>query len=77
MPIASTSPKSERLFSENPSNAITANVPMSETGTATKGMIVALHVCRKTRTTITTSTIASNNVFCTSWIDSRTDVVGS
>ncbi len=37
MPIASTRPKSERLFSENPNSAIRKNVPISETGIATIG----------------------------------------
>ena len=41
MPIASTSPKSDRLLSENPSMAMMANVPTSDTGTAIMGMIVA------------------------------------
>ena len=35
MPIASTRPNSDSVFSENPSVSITANVPTSETGTAT------------------------------------------
>ncbi len=44
MPMASTSPNSESVFRENPRASITANVPMSETGTATSGMIDARHV---------------------------------
>ena len=39
MPMASTRPNSVRLFSEKPNAAITAKVPMSETGIATSGMI--------------------------------------
>ena len=38
MPIASTSPKSVRLLSENPIAAMTAKVPMMATGTAISGM---------------------------------------
>ena len=45
---------------------------MSDTGTATSGMIDARHVCRKTITTMTTSRIASNSVSTTDLIDSRT-----
>ena len=30
MPMASTNPNSDRLFSENPNTFITANVPMSD-----------------------------------------------
>src|SRR3954454_17610752 len=41
IPIASTSPNNERLFNEKPSSANTANVPISDTGTAIMGMIVA------------------------------------
>ena len=42
---------------------MTANVPMSETGTAISGMIEARHVCRNTITTITTRAMASSNVW--------------
>ena len=35
------------------------NVPMSDTGMATSGMIAARQVCRKAMTTSTTSTMAS------------------
>ena len=72
MPIASTRPKSDSVFSEKPKPSITANVPTSEIGTATSGMIDARHVCRKTITTITTSRIASNSVSTTARIDWRT-----
>ena len=43
---------------------------------ARMGMTAARQVCRKTMTTITTRTRASNRVFCTSSIDSRTYSVG-
>src|SRR6266481_3195785 len=44
MPMASTMPNRDRLFSEKPNTFITANVPMSETGTASIGMMDARHV---------------------------------
>ena len=65
MPIASTSPNSDRLLSENPRAAITANVPMSETGIARIGMIEARHDCRNAMTTMTTSSAASKIVWMT------------
>ena len=77
MPIASTRPNSERVFSEKPSINITANVPISETGTATSGMIDARQVCRNTITTITTRRMAMNSVCTTSAIECRTKIVGS
>ena len=62
MPIASTSPNSDRLFSENPNPAMQAIVPISDTGTATMGMIVARQFCRNTSTTMNTRTNASISV---------------
>ena len=47
---------------ENPNTCMTANVPITETGTAISGMIDARHVCKKRITTRTTSAIASSNV---------------
>src|SRR5207244_5346736 len=38
IPIARTMPKSERLLIENPKPFIAANVPISETGIAMRGM---------------------------------------
>ncbi len=38
------------------------NVPINDTGTVSKGINVARQFCRKTNTTINTSTIASTNV---------------
>ena len=38
MPIASTSPNNEMLFRLKPSAAMTANVPISETGTSIRGI---------------------------------------
>ena len=59
MPIASTRPNSDRLLSEKPNAAITAKVPISETGMATIGMIEARQVCRNRITTSTTRIAAS------------------
>ncbi len=50
--------------------AMTANVPMMATGTATRGMIVARQFCRKMSTTRATRIIASRSVLSTSTIDS-------
>src|SRR5262245_25166513 len=77
MPIASTMPNSDRLLSEKPNMVMTANVPTSETGTATIGMIVARQFCKKTSTTINTSTNASISVWTTLMIDSCTNTVVS
>ncbi len=62
MPIASTSPKSVRLFKENPRSAMTAKVPMSDTGTSIMGISVARQSCKNMSTTMNTSTKASNSV---------------
>ena len=77
MPMASTRPNKERLFSEKSNNFITANVPMSDTGTASIGMMDARQVWRKTMTTSTTSNTASNNVCTTARMDSRANSVVS
>ena len=76
MPIASTRPNSERLLSEKPSAASTANVPISDTGIAASGMIAERQFWRNTITTSTTSSTASNTVSCTASIDSSTNSVG-
>ena len=54
IPMASTSAKSETVFSDIPSISRKANVPISETGMATAGMIVARQLPRNTNTTDTT-----------------------
>ena len=59
MPIASTSPNSDRLLSVKPNIAMKKNVPISDTGMATIGMMAARQVCRKRMTTSTTRMIAS------------------
>ena len=77
MPMASTSPNSDRVLIENPKASSTAKVPTMDTGTATSGMTEARQVCRNSTTTITTSSTASSRVTTTSWIPSRTLMVGS
>ena len=52
------------------------SVPISETGMATTGITAARQLCRKTRMTSTTSSIASSRVFCTASIDSLMNSVG-
>ena len=71
-PIARTRPHSVRVLIENPKTAIIANVATSETGIAIIGMAVARNPCRKTNTTIKTSTNASMSVCHTSVMFSRT-----
>jgi len=71
IPMASTNPNSERLFSEKSRAAMTANVPMMATGTAISGINVARQFCRKSSTTKATRMIASRSVLKTSTIDSR------
>src|ERR1700751_4224473 len=47
-PMASTKPSKESVLMGKPSAGKTTNVPMRETGTASSGMRVARHPCRKT-----------------------------
>src|SRR3954452_4393163 len=77
MPIASTSPNSDRLLKLNPTAFMIAHVPISDTGTASIGIRVARQLWRNTSTTSTTSTTASNSVLITSRNDSRTNTVVS
>lgn len=46
-PIASTSPSSEKTLIENPNSGKTIKAPISETGIAISGTIVARMFCRK------------------------------
>jgi hypothetical protein len=52
-------------------------VPIRLTGTASVGIRVARTLPRKRKTTITTRMNASTRVFCTSWMVSVTNTVGS
>ncbi len=71
MPMVSTSPNSEMLFKLKFMAAMTAKVPMIETGTSIIGKIMAFQSWRKISTTKPTSATASNIVITTSWTDSR------
>ena len=70
IPIASTRPKSVRLFRLKPMAAMIANVPIKETGTSIIGRIIAFQSWRKTSTTIPTRITASRRVLKTSLTDS-------
>jgi hypothetical protein len=70
MPMASTSPHSVRLFRLKPMTAMTANVPMMATGTATSGISAERQFCRNRSTTTATRMTASRSVLNTSRIDS-------
>src|SRR5581483_6395467 len=69
MPIASTSPNNDKLFSEKPNAASTAPVPTNEIGIAMIGTNAARQLCKNTSTTSATSTTASNNVCSTAEMD--------
>jgi hypothetical protein len=72
MPIASTRPNIESVFTENPSIGKKMNVPTSETGTVSSGISVARKFWRKMNTTSVTSTTASRNVWTIESIDAST-----
>ena len=76
MPIASTRPNSDRLFSVKPNAAMKKKLPISETGMATSGMMAARQVCRNRTTTRTTSTMASPMVSITASTDCWMNCVG-
>src|SRR5215831_12417314 len=77
IPTASTRPNSDRLFSDIPNIASTAKVPISDTGIAMQGMIVARQFCKNTNTTPTTKSMAMKIVTTTSLIDLEMKLVGS
>ena len=77
IPMARMRPSSVSIFSENPNMSMKPNVPMSEMGTATTGIIVARQFCNERNTTTITRNNASNSVLYTSWIDSEMYVVMS
>src|SRR5580698_8397724 len=76
-PVASVIPNSVSELMENPNILMNANVPISDTGIVTAGMIVARQSCRKKKITRMTIATASANVFSTSLIESETTVVVS
>src|SRR5262249_20274841 len=66
IPTARTSPNKDRLLTDIPNMASTINEASSDTGMAITGMMVARQFCRKTKTTPTTRSIATNIVTITS-----------
>ena len=76
-PVATVSAISERLSSEKPANDITPNVPSSDSGTATLGMIVAHSRRRNTKITAITRQIVRTSVNSTSCTDARIVTVRS
>ena len=76
-PVAMVSAIRVRLLIENPARYITANVPMSDSGTATLGMTVAATLRRNRKMIITTSATASRSSNCTSRTDARMVTVRS
>ena len=76
-PMASTRPNSDSVLIEKPSSGNTANVPISETGTAIIGMRVARQFWRNRYTTKITRTIASPSVIRISRMPSDTGSVVS
>ena len=77
MPMASTRPSSESTLIEKPSMGKNMKAPISETGTVRSGISVARQFCRKMKTTMITSTIASKSVCTISLIPSLTGSVVS
>ena len=60
--MASTIAKSVSVLMEKSKRTNVPNVPMSETGTASSGIIVARQLCKNTKMTSTTSSSASTKV---------------
>ena len=77
MPMASTRPNMLVMLMEKPSSGNSAKVPTMATGTVSSGISVARQFCRKRKTTIITSPMASNNVIITSLMAARTNTVES
>src|SRR5262245_58909861 len=59
---------------ENPNTYIAAQVPISETGTASAGIMVAENVRRNRKITRTTRQMAIASVSCTSTTESRIEI---
>ncbi len=76
-PVEMVSAMRERLSRLYPSRYMTANVPISERGTAMPGMMVAEALRRKRKMTNTTSTVVSISSNSTSFTDARMVVVRS
>ena len=76
-PVEMVSAISDRLSRLYPKRYMPPNVPTSESGTATLGMIVAETLRRKMNTTSTTSTTEMSRLIWTSLKAARMDVVRS
>src|SRR6266404_7756138 len=68
---------SVRLFRLYPSRYIAANVPTSDSGTATLGITVAAGLRKNRKITVTTSAMVSMSSNCTSRTDARMVAVRS
>ena len=77
IPIAKTNPKSDNVFILTPKAAITANVPISDTGIAIVGIRVALQSSRNKRIVRKTKITDIKSVSITSFIEDFTNVVVS
>ena len=75
--MASTIANMVKILILYPNTDNTAKVPKMTTGTAKVGMIVARQFCKNKNITKKTSTTASNSVYTTCVIDSRTNGVVS
>ena len=73
-PTDSVSASSVILLIEKPKAYIAAQVPISDTGTASAGMMVADTLRRNRKITMTTSEIAIANVSCTSCTAARIEI---
>ena len=76
-PVARVMPKRVSELMEKPKIFTNANVPISDTGMVTAGMIVARQSSRKKKITTMTITTASSSVVTTSFTESPTTVVVS
>jgi len=72
IPMASTSPNIESVFTEKPSIGKKMKVPMSETGTVSSGISVARRFWRKMKTTSVTRITASTNMWTIPSIEAST-----
>ena len=76
-PVARVMPKSVSELIEKPKTLMKANVPISDTGIVTAGIMVARQSSRKRKITMMTMMIASSSVLTTSFTESPTTVVVS
>ena len=63
MPIAKANPANEITFIDRPSPAIATKVPITETGIATKTMMVGT-TCRKNNIKTVNAMIPPTQIFC-------------